>query len=75
MQIKRCNASRCGRPFQVNQFRSTSLLNVHRGRILCPHCGTLELAASDSIYLTHALSKEEECRYEIQNFPPMAKRA
>jgi hypothetical protein len=75
MAIRRCRASNCGRPYQVNEFRSSSLLNAYRGRITCPHCGTLELASGESIYLTHALSKEEECKYEIQNFPEVRKQA
>lgn len=75
MAIRRCRASTCGKPYQVNEFRSTSLLNTYRGRIICPHCGTLELVSEESIYLTHALSREEERQYENQNFPELRKQA
>ncbi len=75
MKIRHCAVERCGRPFQVNEFRSTSVLNTYRGRITCPHCGTLELLAEDTIYLTHALSIEEELRYQMQKFPRELKQA
>jgi len=75
MNIRRCRASNCGRPYQVNEFRSSSLLHTYRGKIACPHCGTLELTSDDTIYLTHALSQEEESRYEIQNFTGLRKQA
>lgn len=63
MNVRRCTALRCGRPYQVNKFSVNAPFAAYRGKITCPHCGAVELDDSDSIFLTHALSREEENSY------------
>lgn len=62
--FKRCSAPGCDRPFQVNRFNGSSCNWTGAGTITCPHCGTSTEADADFIYLTHALSTEEEARYD-----------
>jgi hypothetical protein len=62
MQYMTCHDPACGRPFQVNQFKTRLADSIERGRIVCPHCGLATAGESDSIFLTHALSAEEEAR-------------
>lgn len=62
--FQRCHNPSCRRPFQINRFHA-SLSNVtESGKIICPHCGLVSEGESTSIFLTHALSPEEELRFE-----------
>jgi hypothetical protein len=64
MHYRRCPASACGRPFQVNRFSASLCTLTETGKIICPHCGAAIKADSDTIFLTHALSDEEEKLFE-----------
>jgi hypothetical protein len=67
MQFKRCPSSLCGRPYQINEFgRSLSPL-IDLGRLTCPHCGLLLSGETDSTFLTHALSEDEEAAFNASN--------
>jgi DNA-directed RNA polymerase subunit RPC12/RpoP len=62
MQIKRCSASECGRPFQVNTFGPPVSTPYELGKITCPNCGATSGGDVNSLYLSHALSPEQEER-------------
>jgi hypothetical protein len=62
-RIEVCTDPLCGRPFQVNEYAITSSSVLMGGRILCPHCGSTQEATPDSIFHTHALTREEEATY------------
>ncbi len=60
MWIERCNNQRCRRPYQVNEFNGDGSGQLQPVDILCPHCGRSEVRWSESVFLTHALSCDEE---------------
>jgi hypothetical protein len=60
VKITRCSSPLCGRPFQLNQFSAKFSGSTEPGQIACPHCGTISAGDSDAVFLTHALSPEEE---------------
>jgi hypothetical protein len=64
MKFQRCTNPACRRPFQVNEFDSRTSDTSHLGQIVCPHCGHAEAAWSNSIFLVHALSPEEEAQFD-----------
>jgi len=68
MWIERCNNWRCRRPYQVNEFKNDPHgLFEHQLRpeeICCPHCGNKEIRWSESVFLVHALSTDEEERFQ-----------
>jgi hypothetical protein len=66
MQINHCPNVVCGRPFQVNQFKTRIPPPFDAGKIVCPHCGAASAADSTSVFLTHALSKAEEHEYNLR---------
>jgi hypothetical protein len=37
--------------------------------LICPHCGHAETRWSDSIFLVHALTPEEEAEFNARNPP------
>lgn len=61
--IETCTSERCRRPFQVNKYSNVSYTVLEPGRIACPHCGALQDADDDSIFMTHALATQEEQDY------------
>lgn len=60
MHYRCCPFPACGRPFQVNRFSANLCSLTEAGKIICPHCGTAIKADANTIYLTHALSNEED---------------
>jgi homoserine acetyltransferase len=64
MNITRCTNNFCKRLFQLNQFSRNAELTIEAGRILCPHCGTTTMGDNNSIFLTHALSQQDEARLD-----------
>jgi hypothetical protein len=67
MKFHRCSNSLCGRPFQVNRFDAQYANPAELGKIICPHCGALGYGDSDSVFLTHALSAEEERGFDARD--------
>lgn len=65
--IETCTNELCSRPFQVNKYSNVSFSVLEPGRIVCPHCGVLQDADSDSIFMTHALATHEEAAYMRRN--------
>lgn len=61
--IETCINDLCRRPFQVNRYSNVSFSVLEPGRITCPHCGLLQNAEDDSIFMTHALAPAEESDY------------
>lgn len=74
MWYERCNNRRCRRPYQVNEFGGKPRGLVVAEQITCPHCGHQETRWSESVFLVHALSAEEEARYNekypLRKSPP-----
>lgn len=64
MYFKRCSNADCRRGFQVNRFAVSHPAPAFAGRIVCPHCGTSFRAASKYVFITHALSQEEEVAFD-----------
>jgi hypothetical protein len=60
MEVVKCSSVSCGRPFQVNRFTTNLNTSYQPGIIKCPHCGTSDKADPDALFLTHALSVDEE---------------
>jgi hypothetical protein len=61
MNIHYCYRPDCGRPFQVNEYSASTINGNELAHIACPHCGAAtHVANSHSIFLSHALSNEEE---------------
>lgn len=57
---RRCTSEDCRRPFRVHRYDATLSLSTPPGVIRCPHCGHAIPADANSIFLTHALSCEED---------------
>lgn len=72
--IETCTSELCRRPFQVNKYSNVSYSVLEPGRIVCPHCGALQDAESDSIFMTHALAVHEEQDYMKRSAGPRALR-
>jgi hypothetical protein len=67
MKFHCCSSTLCGRPFQANRFDAQYANPAELGKIICPHCGALGYGDSDSIFLTHALSTEQECEFNARD--------
>jgi len=63
MEILVCPLIDCHRPFQVNRFDAAINIGHAAGVMSCPHCGSVLQGEAGSVYLTHALSKEEEVKF------------
>ncbi|HZW22516.1 hypothetical protein [Noviherbaspirillum sp.] len=63
MRFQRCINSGCGRPYQINEFGKHTADGS--GKITCPHCGHSVAAADSSVFLSHAMSPEEEARFNL----------
>ncbi|MDQ9170894.1 hypothetical protein Q8A64_10780 [Oxalobacteraceae bacterium R-40] len=72
MEVVKCISVFCGRPFQVNVFTTKLNTSYQPGIIKCPHCGTSTASSPDSLFLTHALSVEEEIRFNSRCGVPQA---
>jgi DNA-directed RNA polymerase subunit RPC12/RpoP len=60
MKLHHCSNPECGRPFQVNEFKTRIPLPFEYGKIRCPHCGNASPADPGIVFRTHALSEQEE---------------
>jgi hypothetical protein len=58
--VRSCEHFGCGLPFQENRYDATLNRVVTPGWIPCPHCGRSHSGDPASIFLTHALSPDEE---------------
>jgi hypothetical protein len=67
VRVTRCSSPACGRPFQVNQFSTKFSIAAERGKISCPHCGAISAGDPNSMFLTHALSKEQEAEFNAKH--------
>ena len=72
MNVVKCISILCGRPFQVNSFTTNLNTSYQPGIIKCPHCGTSTESSPDSLFLTHALSVEEEKEFGKNSNTPRA---
>jgi hypothetical protein len=70
MKFHRCSSPVCGRPFQINQFDAQLVNTAARGQITCPHCGLLVDGDTQSVFLTHALSAEQEYQFNSAHAMP-----
>ncbi|HYD97031.1 MAG TPA: hypothetical protein VEC01_17005 [Noviherbaspirillum sp.] len=61
MRFQRCINPDCRRPYQVNEFGGRSSGNAES--IICPHCGHAETVWTDSVFLVHAMTPEEEAQF------------
>jgi hypothetical protein len=67
MEIQNCPAPRCARPFQLNTFTTELVTSIERGQIICPHCGHVMQNNSESLFLTHALSPDQEEKFSARS--------
>jgi hypothetical protein len=65
MPFRRCISPSCGRPFQLNQFQFSAGVTLpwQRGEMMCPHCGAVMAGDPDSVFLTHAMSPDQETEF------------
>lgn len=68
--IETCANDLCRRPFQVNKYSNVSFSVLEPGKIACPHCGMLQYADGDAIFMTHALAAHEEAAYMKRGYAP-----
>lgn len=61
--IETCTNDLCRRPFQVNKYANVSFSVLEPGIIACPHCGMLQKADREAIFMTHALAVHEEADF------------
>jgi len=61
------DAAGCRRPFQVNEFPGIQTDTRALGSVICPHCGHPETRESNSIFLVHALTPEDEAEFNKNN--------
>lgn len=68
MWIERCSNWRCRRPYQVNEFKGDDVNlfgeELRPEQVICPHCGQSETRWTSSIFITHALSADEEAYFQ-----------
>lgn len=69
MTILHCSSDECGKPFQVNEFTTRMPIPYPFGVIKCPHCGAAHDGNPTSLFLTHALSVQEEQQFS-RHVPP-----
>lgn len=67
MPLQRCINPDCRRPFQVNEYAGMKAGSKVPEQIICPHCGHSKTLFSDRIFVVHALSEDEERRFNAQN--------
>lgn len=63
MKVIQCISVVCGKPFQVNQFNTALATPYSMGVIKCPHCGAVIESSAKSLFLTHALSPQQEAQF------------
>jgi hypothetical protein len=59
----------------MNQFSTAFSIPSERGKIICPHCGMVLLGDMDSLFITHALSVDQEAEFNATNPLQRAKRS
>ena len=69
MFIQRCSSLSCSRSFQVNEFEAETIGFGAMEQINCPHCGIVYAGKDGSVYVTHALSDDEEAVIGGKNMP------
>lgn len=62
-RVIHCLSMNCRRPFRIHQYDFELGTTLERGKILCPHCGAVMMCASTAVFLTYALTRQEEQRY------------
>lgn len=67
MPHQRCTNSDCRRPFQVNEYDGMKSGSNSAEVITCPHCGDRTTLFTDSVFVVHALSEDEEMLFNAQN--------
>jgi hypothetical protein len=67
MLFQRCANLQCRRPFQVNEFPGKKTNANDPDNVICPHCGHTETRWSNSVFLVHALTPEEEAEFNKDN--------
>lgn len=67
MRFQRCSNLDCLRPFQVNEFTGKDAGIDTPQEIICPHCGHKETLWTNSVFLVHALSAEEEEEFNAED--------
>lgn len=65
MDIERC--SKCSHPFEITQFGGQMPGTKEREDITCPYCGHTIQRMCNGVWRTHALSKEQEERYNREH--------
>ncbi|MGV3743430.1 MAG: hypothetical protein ACO1NO_14085 [Burkholderiaceae bacterium] len=63
MNYMQCRSTGCGKPFQVNRFNTRFITSYEFGVIKCPHCGHAIKDNPESLFFTHALSREQEANF------------
>jgi hypothetical protein len=53
----------------VNEFPGKKTDTNALDNVICPHCGHAEIRWSDSVFLAHALTPEEEAEFNKDNPP------
>lgn len=66
MQFTRCSNPVCNRPYQINEYVGKKTAEVPE-EIVCPHCGHREIRFTDSVFLVHAMSPDEEAKFNKEN--------
>jgi homoserine acetyltransferase len=61
--VSKCPNPACARPFQVNRFSTRLSPSLELGKMSCPHCGLALMGDSNAVFLTHALSSDQEAAY------------
>jgi DNA-directed RNA polymerase subunit RPC12/RpoP len=63
MIIERCGNEVCNRPFQVSEVGGQMPGTKEREDITCPYCGHTIMRISNGLFSTHALSAEQEAKF------------
>jgi DNA-directed RNA polymerase subunit RPC12/RpoP len=67
MNIERCTNKDCRRPFDVNEFGGQMPGTKEMEDITCPYCSHTIQRISNGVFRTHALTPEQEARYNAAN--------
>lgn len=67
MKIERCSKAGCQRPFEVSEFGGQMPGTKESEDITCPYCRHTITRRSNGMFQTHALSSEQEAKYNLEN--------
>jgi hypothetical protein len=67
MDIERCSAKACRRPFEISETGGSMPGSKEPEDITCPHCGHTITRRSNGVFNTHALTAEREAEYNVQH--------